>query len=80
MSPDDRAKVGAWVGEGHGQPMRTPEGTMVFVTPEDARRIRRDQADCMGCLSHCQFSSWRDTGDHTTHHTPDPRSFASKRR
>ncbi len=75
MSPDDRAKVGAWVGEGHGQPMRTPEGTMVFVTPEDARQIRRDQADCMGCLSHCQFSSWKDTGDHTTHHTPDPRSF-----
>ncbi len=29
----------------------------------------------MGCLSHCQFSSWKDHGDYTTGRLADPRSF-----
>jgi hypothetical protein len=29
----------------------------------------------MGCLSHCQFSAWKDHGDHSTGHLADPRSF-----
>jgi hypothetical protein len=61
--------------DGFTQPMRTPDTTLIFVAPEKARQIRRDQADCMGCLSHCLFSNWSDRGDHTTGHGADPRSF-----
>ena len=61
--------------EGYTQPMRTPDDTLIFVTPQNAREIRRDQADCMGCLSHCKFSNWTDHGDYTTGRPADPRSF-----
>jgi hypothetical protein len=55
--------------------MRTPDNSLIFVRPDKAREIRRDQANCMGCLSHCKFSNWKDHGDHTTGHPADPRSF-----
>ena len=55
---------------------------------EDARRdadlrrrrrrrsmIRKDQADCMGCLSQCAFSSWADNEKNSTGRLADPRSF-----
>ena len=64
LQAPDRARVEAWIGEGYTQPMRTPDGTMIFVRPEKAREIRRDQANCMGCLSHCKFSNWKDHGDY----------------
>src|SRR3546814_11873913 len=35
----------------------------------------KDQTDCMGCLSHCGFSSWKDHDDYTTGYLADPRSF-----
>lgn len=75
MTADDLSRVESWRAEGYVQPMRTPDGTMIFETQDAARKIRRDQADCMGCLSHCRFSSWKDQGDHTTHRPTDPRSF-----
>jgi nitronate monooxygenase len=71
----DLARIQAWQAEGHAQPMRTPDQTLVFVSPEKFRAIRRDQAGCMGCLSHCSFSNWKDRDDFSTHRTPDPRSF-----
>ena len=37
--------------------------------------IRKDQADCMGCLSQCAFSSWADNEKNTTGRLADPRSF-----
>ena len=48
---------------------------MVFVTDADKAVIRKDQTDCMGCLSHCGFSSWKDHDDYTTGYLADPRSF-----
>ncbi len=47
----------------------------MFVTPEDKTIIRKDQADCMGCLSQCQFSSWADNETNSTGRLADPRSF-----
>ena len=55
--------------------MKTPDDTIVYVTPESRDVIRKDQKDCMGCLSHCQFSSWKDHDDYTTGRLADPRSF-----
>ena len=37
--------------------------------------IQQDQKDCMGCLSHCGFSAWKDHDDFTTGYLADPRSF-----
>jgi len=71
----DFARAEGWIAEGYSQPMRTPDRTLVFVTPEEHREIRRDQSDCMGCLSHCNFSNWKDRDDYTTGKLPDPRSF-----
>lgn len=75
LRPADWLKVEGWQEAGFTQPMRTPDQTLIFVTPEKAREIRRDQADCMGCLSHCKFSNWKDHDDYTTGRPPDPRSF-----
>jgi nitronate monooxygenase len=75
LTAADHAKVQDWIAQGSTQPMRTPDGTLIFVAPGKAREIRRDQADCMGCLSHCKFSNWKDHGDNTTGRPADPRSF-----
>nr|WP_197974923.1 nitronate monooxygenase [Phaeovibrio sulfidiphilus] len=75
LTPEDMDKVRWWVSEGHTEAMRTPDDTLVFVTPETAATIRQDQRDCMGCLSHCMFSNWAQNEKGTTGHRPDPRSF-----
>jgi len=67
--------VEAWIADGYSEAMRTPEETMIFVTPEKAREILDDQAGCMGCLSACNFSNWADNEDNTTGRLADPRSF-----
>jgi hypothetical protein len=55
--------------------MRTPESTLIFVTSVDARQIHADQVGCMGCLSHCAFSNWKDHDNYTTGLKTDPRSY-----
>lgn len=69
----DRAR--AWFGEGYTEALKTPDDTVIFVDPAERNVIRKDQADCMGCLSHCSFSSWKDHDDFTTGRLADPRSF-----
>ena len=75
IKADDADKVTAWVKAGHSQAMKTPDDTLIYVAPEKHREIRRDQNDCMGCLSFCKFSNWSDRDDYTTGKPPDPRSF-----
>ncbi len=75
VKPEDAEKIAAWVKAGHSQAMKTPDDTVVYVAPEKQREIRRDQNDCMGCLSFCKFSNWSDRDDYTTGKPPDPRSF-----
>ena len=45
------------------------------IPKEFPRSIRKDQIDCMGCLSQCKFSNWSDNEKHTTGKKVDPRSF-----
>lgn len=75
VTEEDRAKAREWVAAGYTEGLKTPEETIVFVTPESRDIIRKDQADCMGCLSHCAFSSWKDHDNYTTGRLADPRSF-----
>ncbi len=75
VEPDDLARVSAWQAEGYTLPMKTPDNTLMFVTPEKADEILLDQINCMGCLSHCRFSNWKDHDDYNTGKKADPRSF-----
>ncbi|NKE44812.1 nitronate monooxygenase [Roseomonas frigidaquae] len=76
LTPHDRARVHHWEAEGFIEAMRTPDNTLIFVTPENSREIVKDQIDCMGCLSHCRFSNWAQTEpDFSTGKKADPRSF-----
>jgi len=75
VTPKDLDRARRWSAEGFTEGLRTPDDTIVFVTPEERDAIREDQADCMGCLSHCGFSAWKDHDDYSTGRLADPRSF-----
>ena len=75
VTRDDLLHARGWAGEGYTEALKTPDNTLVFVTPEDKGIIRQDQSDCMGCLSQCGFSSWADKETNTTGRLADPRSF-----
>jgi NAD(P)H-dependent flavin oxidoreductase YrpB (nitropropane dioxygenase family) len=75
VTPADAKRAQRWMAEGHSELMKTPDDTVIFVAPEKAHTIHQDQVDCMGCLSHCRFSNWKDHEDYTTGKKADPRSF-----
>jgi len=75
VTPHDKERALAWIGQGFSEGLRTPSSTLVFVRPERAEAIRRDQVDCMGCLSQCQFSNWSQGETGNTGKKADPRSF-----
>lgn len=75
LTPPDKARVDEWVAAGFNEPMKTPDATLIFVTPEKSAEIRVDQQSCMGCLSACRFSNWAETEAGTTGKPADPRSF-----
>jgi hypothetical protein len=76
LTDHDLARVKGWEAEGFTEAMRTPDNTLVFVTPEKAAEILKDQVDCMGCLSACRFSNWtQHEPDFSSGKKADPRSF-----
>jgi NAD(P)H-dependent flavin oxidoreductase YrpB (nitropropane dioxygenase family) len=75
VAPRDLERARNWAAQGFTEGLRTPDDTIVFVSPEERGTIQQDQKDCMGCLSHCGFSSWKDHDDYTTGRLADPRSF-----
>jgi len=75
VTPKDRERARGWAANGQDHALKTPDDTLIFVDGESRAVIRQDQTDCMGCLSHCGFSSWKDHDDFTTGRLADPRSF-----
>lgn len=75
LTAADTARVKAWQAQGFTKALRTPDSTLIFVTPDSAREILKDQSNCMGCLSGCHFSNWAQNEEGTTGRMPDPRSF-----
>ena len=75
VTPKDRERARNWATLGFTEGLRTPDDTIIFVSQAEREGIKRDQSDCMGCLSHCGFSSWKDHDDFTTGRLADPRSF-----
>ncbi len=72
----DLQRARGWEAAGFTEALRTPDGTLVFVTPDQAARILADQQACMGCLSQCRFSNWaQHEPDFTNGKKSDPRSF-----
>jgi len=75
LTAHDAERVGPWVAAGFTQALRTPDSTLIFVMPEQALQIHKDQIDCMGCLSACLFSNWAQNDEGTTGKKADPRSY-----
>ncbi len=75
LTQEDRANAEKWVAAGFDQVMKTPDTTLIFVTKEKMQEIRKDQVDCMGCLSQCTFSNWAENETGNTGRKADPRSF-----
>jgi NAD(P)H-dependent flavin oxidoreductase YrpB (nitropropane dioxygenase family) len=76
VAPHDLPRIAAWEAAGFTDAMRTPDDTLMFVTPQKSREILKDQVDCMGCLSHCRFSNWsHHEPEYSTGRKADPRSF-----
>lgn len=75
VAPADKARADDWRSRGFTEALRTPDSTLIFVTPDRAEQIRRDQIECMGCLSACLFSNWAEGETGTTGKKADPRSF-----
>jgi nitronate monooxygenase len=76
VAPTDLFHAEGWMREGFTEALRTPDNTLVFVTPERSAEILADQTACMGCLSQCRFSNWsQHEAGFTTGKKADPRTF-----
>ncbi|QJQ33542.1 nitronate monooxygenase [Sphingomonas lacunae] len=75
VSQESQDAAQRWIAQGYTSALKTPDDTLVFVDPAEKEQIHTDQTECMGCLSHCGFSSWKDHDDYTTGRLADPRSF-----
>ncbi len=75
LTTEDLGHAKKWVTQGYTEALRTPDSTLIFVTPDNAQTIHEDQVNCMGCLSACLFSNWAQGPEGTTGRKADPRSF-----
>lgn len=74
IRPVDSAKISNQIAAGFSEIRATPDNSFVFLSQADWKQQQQDRADCIGCLSQCQFSSWSQVNG-TTGRTPDPRSY-----
>jgi NAD(P)H-dependent flavin oxidoreductase YrpB (nitropropane dioxygenase family) len=77
----DSARVASWIEAGFNMPLRTPDETLIFVTPARAREIREHRNDCVGCLATCALSAWSQdaTKKYVTGKRPDPRAYCIRK-
>lgn len=74
IKPEDISKAEQQLSAGFTDIQETPDNTVVFMTPEEVKQMKQDRANCVGCLSQCQFSTWSKASG-TTGKLPDPRSY-----
>lgn len=74
IRPEDASKAEQQLSAGHTEIQETPDSTVVFLTPAEWKQMKQDRAECVGCLSQCQFSTWS-RANGTTGKLPDPRSY-----
>ncbi len=74
INPNDKSKVEEQRKLGYSMIKETPDSTLVFLTTDEWMEMQKERAECVGCLSQCQFSGWsRATG--STGKIPDPRTY-----
>ena len=73
LTPHDVQRAEKYVKEGL-MALRTPDSSLIFVSPETKKKIDASRAKCVGCLSQCLFSAWSQADGHMSR-LPDPRSF-----
>lgn len=71
---EDMQKAQNQINSGLSVIQETPDHTVVFLSPEDYKQMKTDRAECVGCLSQCQFSTWS-RANGTTGRLPDPRTY-----
>ena len=64
-----------WVAEGFTEALRTPDSTLIFVTPGEGAGDPPDQIACMGCLSPASSPTGPERRRPRTGKKADPRSF-----
>jgi NAD(P)H-dependent flavin oxidoreductase YrpB (nitropropane dioxygenase family) len=74
IRPADMAKAENQINSGASVIQETPDQTVVFLTPDEWTKMKKDRAECVGCLSQCQFSTWSKANG-TTGKLPDPRTY-----
>lgn len=74
IKPEDASKAENQIKAGLNVIQETPDETIVFMSEEDYKKMKQDRAECVGCLSQCQFSTWSRTNG-TTGKIPDPRTY-----
>lgn len=74
IKPEDVSKAEQQISAGFTEIKETPDSTVVFLKPEEWKQMQKDRAECVGCLSQCQFSTWSKANG-TTGKLPDPRSY-----
>ncbi len=81
LTPPDLGHVHHWEAQGFTEALRTPDSTLIFVTPEKSREILADQTACMGCLNTADFPTGRSTSRSSPPISAPIRAvFASRRR
>lgn len=74
IKPEDADKAQNQINAGLSVIQETPDQTVVFMSEEDWKKMKQDRAECVGCLSQCQFSTWS-RANGTTGKLPDPRTY-----
>lgn len=74
VKPEDMQKAQNQMNAGLTVAQETPDKTVVFMSEEDWQQMKKDRAECVGCLSQCQFSTWSKANG-TTGKLPDPRTY-----
>ena len=74
IKPEDTDKAQNQINAGLSVIQETPDQTIVFMSEEDWKKMKQDRAECVGCLSQCQFSTWS-RANGTTGKLPDPRTY-----
>jgi NAD(P)H-dependent flavin oxidoreductase YrpB (nitropropane dioxygenase family) len=71
-------KVQEWIREGNTEAIKTPDKTIIFLSPKTVEELKQDLVTCHGCLSQCMFSGWSQycpENNYCTGKMPDFRHF-----
>ena len=74
LTAHDFERAEKYMKAGKSVPLRTPDSSLIFVTPDREEKLKKDRSQCVGCLAACAFSGWSQATGHLDR-LPDSRSF-----